>query len=81
MKDQVMQLFECLDIGVVPTGSPSTVALTDGKQEFCTTVEIISAAGQVIPTFIIWSNKVHTTGIYGKGGVHTEHATFAISPK
>ena len=35
----------------------------------------------MIPPFIIWSNKVHTTGFYGKDGVHREDAIFAISPK
>ena len=35
------------------TRSKSRVAITDGKREFTTTLEIVSATGQVIPPFII----------------------------
>lgn len=38
---------------IVPVGSYSKVAITDGKREFCTTLETVSASGQVIPPFVI----------------------------
>ena len=59
--------------------SKNKIAITDGKREFTTTLETVSATGQVIPPFIIWANKRHVAGFYGSEGAHTEEATFAIS--
>ena len=65
---------------IIAAGSPSKLATTNGKREFCTTLEIISATGQIIPPFIIWANKIHAASFCSHGGVHTEDYTFATSP-
>lgn len=51
----------------------------DGSREFVTTLESISAKGDVIPPFIIWSNQSHREGFYGAGGLHAEDGTFGYS--
>ena len=56
------------------------IAITNGKREFYTTLKTISAAGELIPPFIIWANKIHTMGFYGREGVHNEKTSFALSP-
>ena len=65
---------------IIAASSPSKLATTNGKRELCTTLETISATGQIILPFIIWANKIHAAIFYGHGGIYIEDATFATSP-
>ena len=40
-------------------------------------LETINATGEVIPSFVVWANKVHCVGFYGSTGDHTQPATFS----
>ena len=67
-------------IAIVRAGTRST-PMTEGSHEFCSVLETISAAGVVIPPFIVWQGKTHRQSYYTEGGVdHGHEATFAVSP-
>lgn len=55
-----------------------TVAMmTEASREFCTVLDTISAAGRVIPPFIVWKGKTHRDTYYKDEG--EQDATFAVS--
>ena len=53
------------------------VALPESR-EFCSVLESVSAAGVVIPPFIVWQGKTHRESYYKEGELINE-ATFAVS--
>ena len=52
--------------------------MMEGSREFCSVLESVSAAGVVIPPFIVWQGKTHRESYYKKGGLIND-ATFAVS--
>ena len=57
------------------------VSMTEGSREFCTVLDTVSAAGCVIPPFIVWGGKTHRDTYYKRSGDTQEQpdATFAVS--
>ena len=59
------------------------VAMTEGSREFCTVLETVSAAGRVIPPFIVWGSKTHRDTYYKEKDLAPDErlgdATFAVS--
>ena len=56
-----------------------TTAMTEGSREFCNVLETISAAGTVIPPFIVWKGKSHRQSYYYSSDSMRMKATFAVS--
>ena len=58
------------------------VAMTEGSREFCTVLETVSAAGRVIPPFIVWGSKTHRDTYYKQKDQDPDErlgdATFAV---
>ena len=44
------------------------VSMTEGSGEFCTVLDTVSAAGCVIPPFIVWGGKTHRDTYYKRKG-------------
>jgi hypothetical protein len=44
-----------------------TTSVSEGSREYCSVLETISAAGKVIPPFIIWQGKSHRESYYRAG--------------
>ena len=66
-------------MAIVRAGGRSTARIMmEGSREFCSVLESVSAAGVVIPPFIVWQGKSHRESYYTEGGLVSE-ATFAIS--
>jgi len=60
--------------------SRQKVVRIDGNREFFTTLETVSATGQVISPFIVWANTVHCAEFYDSTGDHQRPAIFSCSP-
>ena len=63
---------------IVRAGTSKAVAGSDGNREFVSVLETISAAGQVIPPFIVSTGSIHGESCYPGPGPKLE-ATFAMS--
>ena len=65
-------------LAIVRAGGKSTT-MTEGSREFCSILETVSAAGVVIPPFIVWQGKTHRQSYYSVPEVEVKEATFAVS--
>ena len=64
---------------IVRAGVSKAIAGCDGNREFVSVLETVSAAGRIIPPFIVWTGKVHTESYYPRTS-HQYEGTFAVSP-
>ena len=51
---------------IVRAGTAKPTAGCDGTREFVSVLETVSAGGQVIPPFIVWTGSIHTESYYPK---------------